>query len=249
MKFTIKDTKDSKKLLYREVYDKLYKKIIAGEYALNSKLPSEPDLAKSFGVSRMTLRQALALLQDDGLVKNIRGKGNFITTPEKSLKKDFLELIGNPIYKCHTEKIEDIDLEFRLELPSDYTKEVLEKDSKAVVACERYYKKGDKVLAYAFTFMDLERAEEFNLDLHKEEELLDFLENKSYELSESSFLEIKHSSAGNSLNPKYKLVGGNQCDLILESLYTKEDAYPILFNKYYIPSQYSTFKIKARKKE
>ena len=75
MKLTTKDTKTSKKLLYTSVYDKLYKMIIDGEYPLNSKLPSEPELAKSFGVSRMTLRQALALLQDDGLVKNIRGKG------------------------------------------------------------------------------------------------------------------------------------------------------------------------------
>ena len=249
MKFTIKDTKDSKKLLYREVYDKLYKKIISGEYEINSKLPSEPDLAKSLGVSRMTLRQALALLQDDGLVKNLRGKGNFITSPKKSPKKDFLELIGNPIYKCHTEKIEDIDLEFRLELPSDYTKEVLEKDSTAVLACERYYKRGDKILAYAFTFMDVEKAKKFNLDLHKEEELLKFLEEDSYNLSSTSLLEIKHSLAGNSLNPKYKLVGGNKCDLILESLYEKDCEEPILFNKYYIPSQYSTFKISARKKE
>ena len=56
-------------MLYTSVYDKLYKMIIDGEYPLNSKLPSEPELAKSFGVSRMTLRQALALLQDDGLVK------------------------------------------------------------------------------------------------------------------------------------------------------------------------------------
>ena len=40
------------------------------------------------------------------------------------------------------------------------------------------------------------------LDLNNESELLDFLEHKSYEISESSILEIKHSSAGNSLNPK-----------------------------------------------
>ena len=93
--------------------------IIDGEYPLNSKLPSEPELAKSFGVSRMTLRQALALLQDDGLVKNIRGKGNFIISPEKCAKRDFLELIGNPIYKCHTEKIHDIEFVFRLELAKE----------------------------------------------------------------------------------------------------------------------------------
>ena len=188
MKLTTKDTKTSKKLLYTSVYDKLYKMIIDGEYPLNSKLPSEPELAKSFGVSRMTLRQALALLQDDGLVKNIRGKGNFIISPEKCAKRDFLELIGNPIYKCHTEKIQDIEFVFRLELDSDYTKQVLEKDSTAVVACERYYKSKNKVLAYAFTFISVETVKELKIDLNNESELLDFLEHKSYEISESSIL-------------------------------------------------------------
>ena len=242
MKLTTKDTKTSKKLLYTSVYDKLYKMIIDGEYPLNSKLPSEPELAKSFGVSRMTLRQALALLQDDGLVKNIRGKGNFIISPEKCAKRDFLELIGNPIYKCHTEKIQDIEFVFRLELDSDYTKQVLEKDSTAVVACERYYKSKNKVLAYAFTFISVETVKELKIDLNNESEIKVFL-------FQGSILEIKHSSAGNSLNPKYKLVGGNQCDLVLETLYANDYSPPILFNKYYIPSQYSTFKIKARKKE
>lgn len=53
MKLTTKNTKNPKKLLYKSVYDKLYKMIIDGEYPLNTKLPSEPELAKSFGVSRM----------------------------------------------------------------------------------------------------------------------------------------------------------------------------------------------------
>lgn len=249
MKITPKDIKNSKKLLYTFVYDKLYKMIIGGKFPLNSKLPSEPQLAKMFGVSRMTLRQALALLQDDGLVKNIHGKGNFITSPEKCTQQDFLELIGNPIYKCHNEKIDDVELIFRLELESDYTRQVLEKESTAVVACERYYKGNNKVLAYAFTFVSVETIKEMNIDLNDEAQLLDFLENKSYEVAESSILEIKHSSAGNPPNQKYKLIGGDQCDLILETLYPNDYSPPILFNKYYIPSQYSTFRIKAKKKE
>ncbi|HHD2751332.1 TPA: GntR family transcriptional regulator [Clostridium perfringens] len=249
MKLTSSNLKTSKKLLYTFVYDELYKMIINGKYPINSKLPSEPQLAKRFGVSRMTLRQALSLLQDDGLVKNIHGKGNFITSPEKCTQKDFLELIGNPIYKCHNENIDDVELIFRLELESDYTRQVLEKESTAVVACERYYKGNNKLLAYAFTFISIETIKEMNIDLNNEAQLLDFLENKAYEVSVSSILEIKHSSAGNLPNQKYKLIGGDQCDLILETLYQNDYSPPILFNKYYIPSQYSNFKIKATKKE
>ena len=64
------------------VYDKLYEMIKEGEFSHESRLPSEPDLAKLMGVSRMTLRQALSLLQEDGIIKNIRGKGNFIMQSE-----------------------------------------------------------------------------------------------------------------------------------------------------------------------
>lgn len=239
----------SKKLLYKTVYDKLYSKIINNEYPINSKLPSEPELAKMFGVSRMTLRQALSLLQDDGLVKNIQGKGNFITTPEKNVKKGFLEVIGNPVYKCHIENIDDVELSFRLDLESDYTKEVLEKNSTAIVACERYYKSNNKVLAYAFTLVSIETVMEMNVDLNNEENLLDFLENRAYEITESSILEVKRSTACNAPNQKYKLVGGKECDLILETLYGDDHSPPILFNKYYIPSQYSAIRIKATRKK
>ncbi|MBS2905106.1 GntR family transcriptional regulator, partial [Klebsiella pneumoniae] len=93
---------NQKQLRYVAVYDKLFKMINEGIFKDGARLPSEPDLAKSLGVSRTTLRQALALLQDDGLIKNIQGKGNFIqkSTTDKS---SGLEIIDNPIYKCINE--------------------------------------------------------------------------------------------------------------------------------------------------
>ncbi|MGL5477837.1 MAG: GntR family transcriptional regulator, partial [Clostridium sp.] len=44
----------SKELLYVTVYDKLFKMITEGTFPKNSRLPSEPDLAKRLGVSRST---------------------------------------------------------------------------------------------------------------------------------------------------------------------------------------------------
>ena len=67
------------------VYDQLYRLIQEGVFPAGSQLPSEPVLAGQLSVSRMTLRRALALLQEDHLVKNIRGKGNFICAPSLSL--------------------------------------------------------------------------------------------------------------------------------------------------------------------
>jgi GntR family transcriptional regulator len=53
-------------------------KITTGEYQVGDTLPSEPTLAASFGVSRMTVREAVRGLLEDGLVRQIQGKGTFV---------------------------------------------------------------------------------------------------------------------------------------------------------------------------
>ncbi|GIP29038.1 GntR family transcriptional regulator [Paenibacillus sp. J23TS9] len=239
-------TAKEKKPLYLTVYDELFKRIMNGTFPAKSQLPTEPELAKMFDVSRMTLRQALALLQDDGLVKSFHGKGNFVTGSRIEQRSVGLEKIGNPVYKCHTEDIDHVDIQFRLDLESDYTKEVLNRRATAVVAIERWYKSKGQAVAFAFTFMAIEAASELNLDLQNEEQLLDMLENKVYELANSATVEVKHSTVMNSTSQKFELDGGEVCDLLLESLYVNEQ-YPIVYNKYYIPKEFSRIKINATK--
>ncbi|WP_066070486.1 GntR family transcriptional regulator [Neobacillus soli] len=246
MNFNQEDLSKSKKPLYIIVYDKLYKLIMEGTFPPDSKLPTEPELAKMLGVSRMTLRQALALLQDDGLVKNVHGKGNFITKFHKNRHTAGLEKVGNPLYKCHSETIDEVELNFRIDLVSDYAEEVLKKKMAAVVAFERWYKSGNNVVAYALTMMAVETVTELNLELQNDKQLLDMLEEKVYELANSSTIEIKRSVAVNKTLQKYQLFKGEECDLILESVYIS-DQYPIVYNKYYIPKEFSQIRINAAK--
>jgi DNA-binding GntR family transcriptional regulator len=236
-----------KKPLFVAVYDELYKLIMDGTFPQGSKLPTEPELAKIFGVSRMTLRHALALLQEDGLVKNIHGKGNFITKFHHNESMDGLEKLGNPLYKCYTEKIDAIELNFRIDLVTDYAMQVLNQEMTAVVALERWYKSNDKIVAFAFTMMPIETVSKLNLDLQNEKQVLEMLEEKVYELANSSTIEIKRSNSVNTPSSlKYKLFHGEECDLILESVYIS-DKYPVVYNKYYIPIEFSQIRIKTSK--
>lgn len=64
--------------LYVEIYHAILKSIQANEYPENSPLPSERYLCEKYHVSRSTIRQALNLLQESGVVYTVHGNGSFI---------------------------------------------------------------------------------------------------------------------------------------------------------------------------
>lgn len=66
------------KYLYRKVYQALGKQIADGTLPLGAKLPSEAELSAVYQVSSITVKRALSMLQEDGLVKRIQGRGTFV---------------------------------------------------------------------------------------------------------------------------------------------------------------------------
>jgi len=71
--------------LYSQVESYFRLRIVEGEFAIGDKLPPENELAEAFGVSRMTLRQALNNLVRDGLLVRQQGKGTFVAEPPQKL--------------------------------------------------------------------------------------------------------------------------------------------------------------------
>lgn len=63
---------------YKSIAKTLIEKIKKGEYKKNDFLPSEAELSKMFKVSRVTIRQALNILINDGLIKPIAGVGSVV---------------------------------------------------------------------------------------------------------------------------------------------------------------------------
>lgn len=69
---------NSEKPLYLQVKESLEERICTLVYPIGSKLPSEKELCDEFGVSRITIRQALDLLESRGLTASVHGKGTFV---------------------------------------------------------------------------------------------------------------------------------------------------------------------------
>lgn len=77
--------------LYLQIKETLKKQILAGEYAPHERMPSESDLMKMFGVSRITVRQALRDLHTEGLIFSSQGKGTFASKPKAMQDVQHLE--------------------------------------------------------------------------------------------------------------------------------------------------------------
>lgn len=65
--------------IYEQIYNNLREKIENEEIISGESFPSERDLSDKFGVSRMTVRQALNALKQEGLIYHERGIGAFVS--------------------------------------------------------------------------------------------------------------------------------------------------------------------------
>lgn len=64
--------------LYSQVMRSLKEQILSGRLSPGERIPSESDLTVAFRVSRVVVRQALQILEDEGLILRVRGKGTFV---------------------------------------------------------------------------------------------------------------------------------------------------------------------------
>lgn len=68
---------------YQQVFSTLHQWIIQGRYATQTRLEPEKELCEIFGVSRITVRKALQLLSNEGLVKSKQGKGTYVVSDSR----------------------------------------------------------------------------------------------------------------------------------------------------------------------
>lgn len=94
--------------LYRQLADRLLAAIDAGTYAVNTKIPSEHDLAQSFSIGRPTVRQATDLLVRRGRLERRRGSGTFVKPSSPTI--DVLSLAGTSAAFQNSEFSADIEL-------------------------------------------------------------------------------------------------------------------------------------------
>jgi len=68
--------------------------ILSGAWAPGQRLPSEPELAEQLAVSRSTVRQALQVAEQEGLIHRVQGRGTFVaSTPISRQQRQLLGFV------------------------------------------------------------------------------------------------------------------------------------------------------------
>lgn len=135
------------------IYQRIFETIVAGEFAVNSRLPSETELALRFGASRPVVREALARLRGDGIIVSRQGSGSYVTrrpdvavlrfTPGGSIDDvqrcfEFRQAIESNAAALAAERREDAD-QAEIRAAFDALTAAIQKNELGVEADERFH--------------------------------------------------------------------------------------------------------------
>ncbi|MBE8848142.1 GntR family transcriptional regulator [Enterococcus durans] len=111
---------------YKEIAIALKKKIVEGDFNEGELLPDQESLAKIYNTSRVTVRKAIQLLIDEGLLYTRRGSGTYVRTNIKKNITDVTQM--NSVFGTSIQEGVEVTskiLRFEVRFPTDYEFETL----------------------------------------------------------------------------------------------------------------------------
>lgn len=182
--------------LHAQIKELLRKEIHAKHY--DEKIPSERELMDRFSVSRTTIREAIAHLVNEGLLKKIHGKGTYISTTNSAVQDSLNSLHsltetiksmgmnpGSTLLYCGMATEPRAASDF-LQEPSFYSIARLRTANSLPIAVERHYYSPD--IGNRLEAFDLENAviydlieNELGVDIYEAEQIISCKEISEYD--------------------------------------------------------------------
>jgi GntR family transcriptional regulator len=72
---------------YRQIAAIIKRRILAGQYPPNTRIPTESELVETYEVARSTARRAIAALREEGLVYTVPARGTYVAERGNSTKQ------------------------------------------------------------------------------------------------------------------------------------------------------------------
>lgn len=218
--------------LYAQMKEILRARIFNNTYKAHEQLPSESELTRSFGISRITVRQALGDLQKEGLVFKIHGKGTYVTQPKAFQNIGKLQGFGEAMASMGYETFSQV-ISFKI-LPADKT--VSEKlgmnENEMVSEIRRVRYLNRAPISLDVSYLPREVGERLNKEDLAHRDIFLILENEyGYSLGQAE-LKIEAMLADESLG-KLLLVDKGSPVLRIERLTFTTDKQPLDFEYLY----------------
>ncbi|ANU12044.1 GntR family transcriptional regulator [Planococcus antarcticus DSM 14505] len=151
--------------IYIQIEEQLKQQIQQGDFPIGTAIPSERELTERFSVSRMTVRQSITNLVNDGLLYREKGRGTFVASPKveqplnglTSFTEDMLARGMTPSNKVIVFEVRDPDADIAADLQLA--------DGDKVYFIERIRFADEKTMAIERTYLPVERFPGLHRDL------------------------------------------------------------------------------------
>ena len=227
--------------LFVKVYETIYNRLIEGRYLPGEQLPPESELAEELNVSRGTLRQALLLLQEDGMIMNHQGKGSIVL--ERSRKLDSgIERLNNPLITYPNVPINQIHTEIQFQIATDkHRKQFGLEPSTLLALIEIIYTTNDTPTGLSQIFMPYDVLSENQVALDDKEAVYLFYNefitrDKLYSDGEVRFAYARKSTAA-----MLKIKEGAPMLMMEENIYQANRV--VVFQKHFMLPNYYELKL------
>ncbi len=210
--------------VYYQIKQTIKNWIINKEINPGEKIPSENELADIFHVSRLTVRQAISQLSQEGLLSSQRGKGTFVTHNKNLIDSFSIEFSGfmdDLFYQVSKSVTKSVVID-RITMPK-FIKEKLELGDqvKEVMQIKRIRLLEGKPFAFTVNYLPLEIGTIITeKDLYKRSLLRILEENLGIQFTEA-FQSIEASFANQELAEQLGIVSGSPILFVERIMYTQ----------------------------
>lgn len=231
-----------KKPLYVEIYEKIYDMILNGEIQPGDRIPGEVELSKQYNISRSTLRQALLILKENGIIYNKQGTGNFVSAYDNHRIDGLEKLIPIPSSFCK-EQIEGHLLNTVFEVPNAYISKRLQLEKSALVMnCHKTFTVDGNPAGYSLYQIPTDVLKDYDIDLQDDEAIQKFAEEDILTVASKSDAHIVFTEVGEFLEEVLK-VPLNEKVVMIEEVFYDTVGMPVGISRHSILPEYFDFNL------
>jgi GntR family transcriptional regulator len=209
---------------YYQIKQVIKKWILNDEIGMGQKIPSENELASSFHVSRLTVRQALSQLIQEGFLNSRRGDGTYVTDNAKLLNSYNLEFSGfmdDLFYQISRSKTKSVEIKRKkLSRPVREKLKLPEKE-KEIVQVKRVRFIADKSFAHTVNYLPVEIGERLTKKALMKKPMLQIMEQDFEIIFTEAFQTIEASFADQRLAEKLEVPPGSPILFVERIMYSK----------------------------